>query len=166
MALIAPRRNEVLTREGVGTIRFMEYLERNAEDVNELEGDRNRISVLEGAVSFQSAIIIRLTDRLDDLERSNDSFLYIQSALIGRLTGRLDDLERSNNGDILNAKISRVSARVDALIDELIDEVKNLRDKELEGKFLTLQNQIKSELELMNARIEEAFETDLTEEDL
>lgn len=32
--LIAPRRNEVLTGNGIGTIRFMEYLERVADATN------------------------------------------------------------------------------------------------------------------------------------
>lgn len=33
--IIAPRRNEVLTSTGVGTTRFMEYLERTADQVND-----------------------------------------------------------------------------------------------------------------------------------
>lgn len=33
--IVPPRRNEVLTATGVGTRRFMEYLERTADQVNE-----------------------------------------------------------------------------------------------------------------------------------
>ena len=33
--IIPPRRNEVLTGKGVGTTRFMEYLERTANTVND-----------------------------------------------------------------------------------------------------------------------------------
>ncbi len=33
--IIPPRRNEVLTGKGVGTTRFMEYLERSANTIND-----------------------------------------------------------------------------------------------------------------------------------
>ena len=33
--IIPPRRNEVLTNTGTGTVRFMEYLERTATQVND-----------------------------------------------------------------------------------------------------------------------------------
>jgi len=33
--IIAPRRNEVLTKSGTGTVRFMEYLEQSATHIND-----------------------------------------------------------------------------------------------------------------------------------
>ena len=55
---------------------------------------------------------------------------------------------------------------MEALLNELLKEVKNLRDVELENKSLCVQQGIKKELELLNAKTEEAFETGIDEDDL
>lgn len=139
--LIPPRRDEFLSVDGVPTLRFSEYLEGLAGSVNSV--------VTEVSLS--------------------DSFateLSIQNALISRLSARIDDLEASDDTDILNSRIASVSAKVTRLIEELLIEVKKLRDVELENKVLCVQEGIRTEMELLNARFEETFETDINGDDL
>ncbi len=139
--LIPPRRDEFLTDNGVPTLRFSEYLEGLAGSVNTI------VTEVELSDSFSS-------------EAS------IHAALISRLTSRVDDLEASNDIDVLNSRIAQVNAKVTRLIEELITEVKKLRDVELENKALCVQQAIRDEIELLNARVEEAFETNIDGDDL
>ncbi len=139
--IIPPRRDEFLTENGVPTLRFSEYLENLAGSVNTVTTE------------------VELSDGFA-------SEVNIQNALIARLTSRVDDLEVSNDTDVLNSKIANVGAKVTRLIDELIAEVRLLRDVELENKALSVQQAIRAEMELLNARVEEAFETDINGDDL
>ena len=139
--LIPPRRDESLTANGIPTIRFSEYLEGLARDVNTVTTE------------------VELSD-------SFSSEVSVQAALISRLTSRVDDLEASNDIDVLNSRIAQVNAKVTRLIEELITEVKKLRDVELENKALSVQQAIRDEIELLNARVEEAFETNIDSDDL
>lgn len=139
--LIPPRRDESLTENGVPTLRFSEYLENIAGSVNTVTTE------------------VELSDGFA-------SEVNIQNAQISRLTSRVDDLEASNDTDVLNSKIANVGAKVTRLIDELIAEVRLLRDVELENKALSVQQAIRAEMELLNARVEEAFETDINGDDL
>lgn len=139
--LIPPRRDEFLTVDGIPSLRFSEYLEGLALTVN--------------------TVVTEVT--LSDSFGSEGS---IQAALISRLTSRVDDLEASNDIDVLNSRIAQVNAKVTRLIEELITEVKKLRDVELENKALCVQQAIRKEIELLNARVEEAFETHIDGDDL
>jgi len=139
--LIPPRRDEFLTVDGVPSLRFSEYLEGLALSVN--------------------TVVTEVT-----LSDSFASEVSIQNALIARLTSRVNDLEASNDIDVLNSRIAQVNAKVTRLIEELITEVKKLRDVELENKALSVQQAIRKELELLNARSEEAFETHIDGDDL
>lgn len=139
--LIPPRRDEFLSVDGVPTLRFSEYLEGLAGSVNTVVTE----------VSFTDSFATELS---------------IQNALISRLSARVDDLEASDDTDILNSRIASVSAKVTRLIEELLIEVKKLRDVELENKFLCVQEGIRTEMELLNARFEETFETDINGDDL
>lgn len=139
--LIPPRRDESLTQDGVPTIRFSEYLEGLARDVNNVVNESGESSSLSADISKQNALIARLSERVNDLETADDT-------------------------DILNSRIANVSAKVTRLIEELLEEVKKLRDVELENKVLCVQTQIREEMELLNARFEETFETDIDKDDL
>lgn len=139
--LIPPRRDESLTDDGVPTIRFAEYLERLARDVNNVVNESGELSSLSADLSRQNGLISRLSSRVDDLEIADDT-------------------------DILNSRIANVNAKVTRLIEELLEEVKKLRDVELENKALSVQTQIREEMELLNARFEETFETDIDKDDL
>lgn len=163
--VIPPRRGELLTPEGMATTRFSEFLERSTNNLNLTEGTDNRIASVEGFISVYTAIIKNVTDRLDDFDRRiNDTN---QSALIKTLLDRIDDLEKKSNFDSLNSKINRVSARVDALIDELIAEIKKVQpDLEQENRKVVLLRENILQLKLLNARTEEAYETDIDEDDL
>lgn len=86
---------------------------------------------------------------------------------IRTLERRVMDLEASNDTDALNAKIAKLNQLVNSLIDDLLDAIKaNEPDRELENKMLCLQQEVLEQVQLLNARTEEALETDLTEDDL
>lgn len=95
---------------------------------------------------------------------TNQSAAALASAKIGRLEKRIESLESRDDG--VNSKIARLNRIVEALLNELLTEVKNLRDVELENKALCVQQGIKKELELLNARTEEAFDTGIDKDDL
>jgi len=108
-------------------------------------------------------------DIISDLEESgeaeaNTSRLY---STIFRLEKRIDDLEGSNDNEVLNSKIAKLNAKVNKLISELIDAVKaNAPDRELETKMLCIQKELVTELKLLNARSEDAWETDIERNDV
>lgn len=139
--LIPPRRDESLSVDGIPTLRFSEYLEGLAGTVNTVVNETT-------------------------IANSFSSELGIQTSLIARLSARIDDLEASDDTDILNSRIANVSSKVTRLIEELLIEVKKLRDVELENKFLCVQEAIRMEMEVLNAKFEEAFETDIDGDDL
>lgn len=80
---------------------------------------------------------------------------------------RIGELEDWIQQSDVNAKISQVNARIDELIDLLIEEIKKVQpNEERESKKLALQRNLLHEIKLLNARIEEAFETDLEDNDV
>jgi len=87
------------------------------------------------------------------------------SGQISRLEKRLEEVE-NRDFDALNAKIARLNRLVESLLQDLITEVKKLRDVELENKAICVQEAIRDELKLLNARSEEAFETHIDGDDL
>jgi len=81
-------------------------------------------------------------------------------ALSARLEKRVSALE-DRDFDGLNAKIARLNRLLEKLLTELLTELKAGRANELADKSLAMQSVIASELKLLNARTEEAFETGL-----
>lgn len=115
--IIPPRRDQVLTEGGRGLIRFLEYLERVASNINatplEIE---EQIFALEGAVQKIGSVKAELESQINDLtntisraaaeneelqkQLSNEANLLpvlgnIQSQL-SELKARIDDLEQQN----------------------------------------------------------------------
>jgi outer membrane murein-binding lipoprotein Lpp len=83
-------------------------------------------------------------------------------ATIGRLNKRVHDLEASSDNEVLNSKIAKLNQKVNKLISELLAAVKDLApDKEQESEKVVLLANIRDEIMLLNARVEEAFETEL-----
>lgn len=140
--LVPPRRDESLTANGIPTLRFSEYLEGLARDVNSV------------------------TNEVDVSIITSVSEISIQGALIARLSRRIDDLEASNDTEIFNSRIAQISATVTRLIEELIEAVNNLSTVDIDNRALNNQEQTIKELRLLNIRVEEAFDTDLTEDDI
>ena len=88
-------------------------------------------------------------------------------ATIRRLERRVQDLEESNDNEVLNSRISKLNQKVNKLIADLIAAVEaNAPDRELEHKVLCIQQQTLKEIELLSARVEEAFETEIEADDL
>lgn len=140
MANIPPLRSEAVTIDGIPTLKFSAFLENLTGDVN------NTVTEVSLSDSFISEI-------------------STQNGLISRLSERIDDLEAADDTDILNSRIAAVNSKVIRLIDELLEEVKKLRDVEFQNKLLSLQSIIVNELELLNLRSEEAWETDMDKGD-
>lgn len=140
--LIPPRRDEFLTQNGIPTIRFAEYLEGLARDVNDVVNESGESSSLSSEISNQNALIARLSSRIDDLEAADDT-------------------------DILNSRIANINSQVTRLIEELLIAVKaTAPDLEQESEKVLLLQHLLHETKLLNARIEEAFETRLDGDDV
>jgi len=88
-------------------------------------------------------------------------------ATINKLEKRVKDLEESNDTEVLRSKIAKLNQKVNKLIAELLTAVQALApDKEQESDKVVLLANIRDEIALLNARIEEAFETELDGEDI
>ena len=88
-------------------------------------------------------------------------------ATIKRLERRVQDLEEASDTEELRSKLAKLNQKVTKLINELLDAVKDLApDKEQESDKVVLLQNILHETQLLNARIEEAFETELTGDDV
>ena len=88
-------------------------------------------------------------------------------ATIKRLERRIQDLEEAGDTEELRSKLAKLNQKVTKLITELLAAVKDLApDKEQESDKVVLLQNILHETQLLSARIEEAFETDLTGDDI
>ncbi len=110
-------------------------------------------------------LVLEIGNEVDALNIGVAPF-QIESAMITRLTKRVDDLEASDNGDILNTKITAVQAKVKKLINELIKTITDIKFPEFHQETLSQQEFMKKELKLLNERIEEAFDTKITPQDI
>lgn len=139
--LVPPRRDEALTADGIPSLRFSEYLEGLARNVNSVTTEV-------------------------DVSTASFSDISLQGALIARLSRRIDDLEASDDTEVFNSRIAQISAKVTRLIEELIEAVNNLSTVEIDNIAVANQEQTIKQLKLLNIRVEEAFVTKLTEEDI
>ncbi len=109
-------------------------------------------------------------DAISENETDTDSIvgeIRKNSALNNRLLKRVDNIESQLDFDSINSRIAQLNRKVTRLITELLEEVKKLQpDKEAQSHQIAAIEQINKELRLMNARIEEAFETKIVEEDI
>lgn len=141
-ALVPPRRDlPIVDNEGRPTLRFAQYLERVGRDITNTTIEETQII-------------------------SNASEIAQQGALIKGLKERIDDLESNNDQDILNVKIAALGATVKRLIDELIEAINNLDNRSADVKIINLQRALYYQSKLLNERIESAFETSITEDDI
>jgi len=115
--IIAPRRGEILTDGGKGTTRFMEYLERTTQTVNEqgeIDDTENTIAASPAALSAvmkeldsvqielatvgaTSTMLARVIKRLSDLEAEAET-VGANGAMLARVFKRLADLETASIG--------------------------------------------------------------------
>ena len=94
--IIPPRRGEILSKEGIGTVRFMEYLERTAGQVNEsTSSDEESSSTLNIAIGQIGALV----KSFDQLQTEFQSVLGLRSE-IHRINKRLDEIEIQLTGTI------------------------------------------------------------------
>jgi len=94
---------------------------------------------------------------------SNSTF----RAKLFRIEQRLDCLEANDKSSEFSSKIAQLNRRVNELIDELLAELKLQRpNEEREETAISLQRRQIKQIELLNERIEEAFNTGIELEDL
>lgn len=142
MPVIQPRRDEpVIGPDGLPTERYSEFWENQTTIINVVEDAPDVITNLTSEVTGQSGILKRLTERVQALEESNDN-------------------------DQLSSKINQLKRLVDQLIEDLIKTIEANNINDLMNKTLSMQNRINNELKLMNARIEEAFDTRINDRDI
>lgn len=91
---------------------------------------------------------------------ANDSSSAIEDATKNAAESRNIDV------DSINSKIARLNRKLDNLLKTLVSEIQALNHTEIAKEALDLQKEIKAELKLLNVRVEEAFETKITNEDL
>ena len=118
--------------------------------------------VIEYLNRFLHDLFIRTGGGTDAVEASTS----IQTDT-GRLTAQLARLEKrvqaveDKDIDGINSKIARLNRLVNALLNTLIEEIQALNNVDIANKALSLQSRTLAELELLNTRLEEAFETGL-----
>lgn len=121
--------------------------------------------------------LAQLRDRLTQLQNDAfnlinaggaafDALLASQNAKIARLTARINDLEASPVSDILIPQIASTNRTLNMLIDELIEAMQTLPNVDQQTKILSTQQAIRQQLRLMNERIEEAYQTRITIDDI
>ena len=140
--LIPPRRGEFLTSDGQPTQRFISWIESITTDSN----------------STTEIVTEVVQDESDSSELS---------ATVQQLKKRISDLENNNDTMVLNQKITALTRKVNKLISDLLAAVRDLAPNlEQETEKVVLAEQQLKELMLLNARIEEAFDTRIVEEDI
>lgn len=121
----------------------------------------------EADASRLQATISALEKRVKELESSDGADISRLLATISALQKRICNLEESIDTDSLISKIAKLNQKVNKLIEELLAAVKaNAPDRELEHKAFCIQNQTLRQLQLLNLRTEEAFETEIDEDDV
>ena len=142
MIITPPRRDEALIDStGRPTLRFAKYLE-----------------------SLSSTIEIVTSETLEIVSPASE--LSIEKALISKLSERLDDIDATNDSDILNSRVAAISAKVNRLIEELIEAVKGLDTTLIDKQSLLATEAVAQELLVLNARFEETFPTGIEGRDV
>lgn len=162
----------------------IEYLNRFLHDLflrtgggdDVIETSEDQTNILRSLAISNATIFKRkqVSDLIDDRVEVLEVRPHVSHADIFNLSQQL-----SGSGDKIEAievdlstrprmsDVSRANQRINQLIDELITEIRAIApDVELENKALCLQVQTLEQLKLLNLRTEEAFETDLNEDDL
>jgi hypothetical protein len=111
--IVPPRRNEILTRGGVGVLRFMEYLERVTDTTNSTSSDFELFSSL----ALNSQQIASFQKRIEDLEdRLPDNFSAIVASELNKKIEHLEVLSTLATANQLSNLLSEfkvVSTNVD-----------------------------------------------------
>ena len=108
-------------------------------------------------------------EELKDNRGASEALLAQQDALILKLSKRIDDLEVSNDSDVLNSRLTTVANNLKKLIKDLIKAVEALGtagDAQAASDALCVQEKLLKEAKLLGARVEEAFETGITDQDV
>ena len=124
-------------------------------DTDIIEVIEKEISVISDDVVINSASLVR-PQQLFNLQSQLD-------VASGRIeTNEIDLATRPRMSDLF-----RANQRIDELIDELIKEIRDIAPNvELQNKALCIQVETLQQMKLLNLRTEEAFETELDEDDI
>ena len=103
-------------------------------------------------------------DNTENAENADGSIGQLRS-IISRMDARLADLEQRSADSNVSHKFAIINKRIDDLIDKLIEEIRALDSTDFQNKLLSFQGLIQNELELLNTRAEEAWDTGIEMED-
>ena len=78
-----------------------------------------------------------------------------------QLSKRIEELENNNKDAMLRQLIAANSKRINDMIEDLIAEIRLLGIPDANAKAQALREKTYAELELLNTRFEESFETGL-----
>ena len=93
--------------------------------------------------------------------------LFSQQVQIDNANDRIDTNEIALSAAVKFADLTKVNQRVDELIDELIEQLSQLNSgSEAQRDLISLQAKSLKQIVLLNARIEEAFDTKIEEMDI
>jgi hypothetical protein len=107
--IIPPRRDEILSQKGIGELRFLRYLEDNADQTN------NATELTEAdpsSINLSNAQISQINKKIGDIVSEN---LITQNALVSKLNKRIVQLE---NTILSNNQSPQISKKVSELVNE------------------------------------------------
>ena len=119
--LIPPRRGESLTKDGVGTLRFLEYLERTAAEVNNNTDDQTEFEDNTGFVLTQRDFLRSVSVQSADYTTSESEIVICTAKMIVTLNSNPDDqelvsIQASNGVVIVDANGNTINGETDAVI--------------------------------------------------
>ncbi len=128
--IIPPRRDEILSKQGVGELRFLNYLEENADQTN---NSTEATEADPATINLSNAQVSQINKKIAEIVSEN---LISQNAIVSKLNKRIEQLE--NN--ILSNNISKLQKEIDELKNNLIAPFYKTKYERLTIKSLFTDN--------------------------
>jgi len=104
---------------------------------------------------------------IQEEESSAEGEVSRVQALVDRLSKRVTDLEKLNDYSQINARIAATNKRIDEVIEALLEKLDELKpNQDIEFRTVDAVEEAVKQLQLANAKLEEAFETQINREDI
>lgn len=139
----------------------------------QFQGDRELRAYYEYLHRFLHDIWVRTgggddaIENIQEEESSAEGQVSRVQSLLDKLSKRVVDLEKASDYALLNARIAATNKRIDELIDLLIEKLDELKpNRDIEYRAVDAIEETVKQLELANAKLEEAFETQINREDV
>lgn len=104
---------------------------------------------------------------IQEEESSAEGEVSRVQSLVDRLSKRVTDLEKLNDYSQINARIAATNKRIDEVIEALLEKLDELKpNQDIEFRTVDAVEEAVKQLQLANAKLEEAFETQINREDI